>query len=72
MNARTIRIMIITAVMALAVAATALAGEKAPQKVVEFAKSDLAALGSDPVLVAAVKAENAQGVGQALDGHRRH
>ena len=37
------------------------AGEKAPQKVVDFAKSKLAKLGEDPVIVAAVKAENAKG-----------
>ena len=40
---------------------TAFAGEKAPQKVVDLAQSTLKALGSDPVITAAVKAENAKG-----------
>jgi hypothetical protein len=39
----------------------AFAGEKAPAKVVELAKSKLAKLGEDPVIIAAVKAENAKG-----------
>ena len=38
----------------------ALAGEKAPQKIVDLA-STLAAYGTDPVIVEAVKAENAKG-----------
>ena len=37
------------------------AGEKAPQKVYDLANSKLAALGNDPVIVEAVKAENAKG-----------
>jgi hypothetical protein len=37
------------------------AGEKAPQKVVDLANSSLAAMGSDPVIVKAVKEENAKG-----------
>jgi len=37
------------------------AGEKAPQKVVDLAKSKLANLGTDPVIIEAVKAENAKG-----------
>ena len=37
------------------------AGEKAPQKVVDLANSKLASLGTDPVIVEAVKAENAKG-----------
>ena len=36
------------------------AGEKAPQKVVDLANTVLAKLGEDPVIVAAVKAENAK------------
>lgn len=36
------------------------AGEKAPQKVVELANSKLAALGTDPVIVRAVKEENSK------------
>lgn len=37
------------------------AAEEAPQKVKDLAYSSLAKLGSDPVIVAAVKAENAKG-----------
>jgi hypothetical protein len=40
--------------------ATALAGEKAPQKVVDLAPA-LAKYGTDPIIVGAVKAENAKG-----------
>ncbi len=42
-------------------AGLAFAGEKAPQKVVDLAHSKLVKLGEDPVIVAAVKAENAKG-----------
>jgi len=35
--------------------------EKAPQKVIDFAHSTLAAIGTDPVIVEAVKDENARG-----------
>jgi hypothetical protein len=38
------------------------AGEKAPQSVVDLANGSLAKLGSDPVIVAAVKAQNAKGM----------
>jgi hypothetical protein len=37
------------------------AGEKAPQKVVDFANSTLVKLGADPVIVQAVKGENGKG-----------
>lgn len=37
------------------------AGEKAPQKVVDLANTTLVALGTDPVVVESVKAENAKG-----------
>ena len=37
------------------------AGEKAPQKVVDLANTTLAAFGTDPVIVEAVKAENEKG-----------
>lgn len=37
------------------------AAEKAPQKVVDLANSKLANLGTDPVIIEAVKAENAKG-----------
>jgi hypothetical protein len=40
---------------------TAMAGEAAPQKVVDFVNSEVAKLGSDPVIVAATKAQNAKG-----------
>ncbi len=40
--------------------AVVFAGEKAPQKVVDFAHSTLVKLGSDPVIIEAVKAENAK------------
>ncbi|MGV1099555.1 PDC sensor domain-containing protein [Thiovibrio sp. JS02] len=42
-------------------AGVALAGEKAPQKVVDLANGELVNLGADPVVVEAVKAENAKG-----------
>ncbi len=45
----------------IAGAGMAFASEKAPQKVVDLANSKLAKLGTDPVIVAAVKAENAKG-----------
>lgn len=35
--------------------------EKAPKKIVKFAYSTLAAFGSDPIIIAAVKKENARG-----------
>ena len=45
----------------------ALAGEKAPQKVIDLAQSSLVKLGSDPVIVKAVQAENAKGLGDGVD-----
>lgn len=39
----------------------ALAVEKAPQKIIDFANSTLKKLGTDPIIVAAVKAENKKG-----------
>jgi len=39
----------------------AFASEKAPQKVIDLANTRLAKLGEDPVIVAAVKVENAKG-----------
>lgn len=41
--------------------ATAYAGEKAPQKIVDLAYSTLVKLGTDPLIVEAVRAENAKG-----------
>ncbi|MCU0596861.1 MAG: PDC sensor domain-containing protein [Desulfobacterota bacterium] len=51
--------MVTVLIMALGIG-VALAGEKAPQKVVDLANSTLLKLGTDPVIVAAVKAENAK------------
>jgi hypothetical protein len=48
-------------VLLTSVVGPALAGEKAPQRVVDMGNSTLAALGSDPVIVKAVKEENAKG-----------
>jgi hypothetical protein len=45
----------------LLLAGSVWAAEKAPQKVVDLANKELVKLGSDPVIVAAVKAENAKG-----------
>jgi hypothetical protein len=45
----------------IAVAGMVNAAEKAPQKVIDLANSTLAKLGTDPVIVAAVKAENSKG-----------
>ena len=42
-------------------ASVSLAGEKAPQKVIDLANGTLAAFGTDSVIVEAVKAENAKG-----------
>lgn len=42
-------------------AGTALAAEKAPQKIVDLANTELVKLGTDPVIVQAVKEENAKG-----------
>ena len=47
-----------------------LAAEKAPQKVVDLAHGDLSSLGDDPVIVAAVKEENAKG--KSLDQIKAH
>ena len=43
----------------ISAAGTALA-EQAPQKIVDLAQSKLAAIGTDPVIIEAVKAQNAQ------------
>ena len=42
-------------------AGLAFAGEQAPQRVIDLANTTLAALGTDPVIVAAVKNANAKG-----------
>ncbi len=55
------KIMLVSALFIFAITGLALAGEKAPQKVFDLANSSLAQYGSDAVIVAAVKAENAKG-----------
>jgi len=40
---------------------TAVAGEKPSQKIIDFANTELVKLGTDPVIVKAVKEENAKG-----------
>ncbi|MDA3788354.1 MAG: PDC sensor domain-containing protein [Desulfobacula sp.] len=57
---KTMTVMII-GMFFIAMAAMVSAGEKAPQKVVDLANSTLVDLGTDPVVVSAVKAENAKG-----------
>ncbi|MDG4474566.1 PDC sensor domain-containing protein [Thiovibrio frasassiensis] len=55
---------IVASVFGIAVMLTAgsvFAAEKAPQKVIDLANTELVKLGSDPAIVQAVKAENAKG-----------
>jgi hypothetical protein len=52
---------VIFGVFFIAASGLANAAEKAPQKVIDLANSTLAKMGTDPVMVAAVKAENAKG-----------
>jgi hypothetical protein len=47
--------------MAVAAAGPAFAGEKAPARVADLTRAKLAGYGMDPVIVKAVKAENAKG-----------
>ncbi len=47
--------------MTLTLGGAALAAEKAPQKVHDMAKGKLEAIGKDPVIIEAVKGENAKG-----------
>ena len=54
-------ILLTAAAAVLFYAALGFAGEKAPQKVVDLANTTLAAHGTDPVIVEAVKAANAKG-----------
>ena len=53
--------LIVAGLFLVAGGSMALAGEKAPQKVVDLAQSNLMKLGSDPVIVKAVQSENAKG-----------
>ena len=57
------KLLILTGVVVffLTAAGMSFAAEKAPQKVIDLANSTLAKLGSDPVIVSAVKAENSKG-----------
>jgi hypothetical protein len=54
------RTFIILSVFVLFLTGMASAGEKAPQPVIDLANSTLAKLGTKPVIVAAVKAQNAK------------
>ena len=56
-----ITMVMFVSVFFIAAAGMVSAAEKAPQKVVDLANSALVNLGTDPVIVAAVKAENAKG-----------
>lgn len=52
---------LVTCLFVVLTGGAVLAGEKAPQKIIDLANSKLAAYGSDPIIVKAVKAENAKG-----------
>ena len=52
---------LIITVFFVSAAGFAFANEQAPQKVIDLANTQLAALGTDPVIVKAVKDENAKG-----------
>ncbi len=54
-------IFLITGLILAVGSGIAYAGEKAPQGIVDLGKSTLAEFGTDPIIVAAVKAENAKG-----------
>jgi len=54
-------VFVISGLFFLAGVIAAHAGEQAPQQVIDLANSTLAALGSDPVIVQAVRDENAKG-----------
>jgi hypothetical protein len=53
--------LVVACLIVMGVSGVLCAAEKAPQKVVNLAHSSLAKLGSDPVIIKAVKAENAKG-----------
>jgi hypothetical protein len=52
--------LIFISIIVIVSAGNVCAGEKAPQKVIDLANSTLANVGMDPVIVAAVKAENSK------------
>lgn len=53
--------LIVVGMVVVAICGTAWASEKAPQKIVDMANAKLAAYGNDPIIINAVKAENAKG-----------
>jgi hypothetical protein len=52
--------LILLSIFILSLSVTAVAGEKAPQKIVDLANSTLMKLGTKPVIVEAVKAQNSK------------
>ncbi len=56
------KIQIYSLLFILSLSITATAGEKAPQAVIDLAGSTLSKLGTNPVIVAAVKAQNAKNI----------
>jgi len=54
-------LIVIACTFLFAATSVAFAGEKAPRKVIDLANTQLAAYGVDPVIVKAVKEENAKG-----------
>lgn len=56
------KLLIIVCLCTFMAATVAVAGEKAPQSVLDLAKNQLAQYGSDPVIVKAVKEQNAKGL----------
>ncbi len=59
----------VTLAMTMLVAGFVQAAEKAPQKVIDLAKSSLVSLGADPIIIKAVKAENSKS--KTLDGIKK-
>ena len=55
------KVLLITLVLFVLAGTTSVFAEEAPQKVKDLAHSTLAAYGTDPVIVAAVRAQNAEG-----------
>jgi hypothetical protein len=55
------KVLMLTAIGMFLFVGVIFASEKAPQKVIDLANTKLAKLGEDPVIVAAVKVENAKG-----------
>ena len=58
---KTQKLAVLVSIIAIMLAGQSFAQEKAPQKVIDIANSKLVQLGQDPVIVKAVKAENAKG-----------